>query len=51
MLRFLTWEAREILQSVDFEHLHPLSTASLETIILVVFPSYTFTYFPSYTVM
>ena len=51
VLKFLTCDVKGMHHSVDFEYRHPFDTASSDTIISVVLLSYTFTYFPSYTVM
>ena len=51
VFKFLTCDVKVMRHSVDCGHCHPFNTASLDKIISVVLLSYTFTYFPSYTVM
>ena len=47
VFKFLTCDVKGVRHSVDCGHCHPFNTDSLDTIILVVLPSYTFTYFTS----
>ena len=51
VFKILTCDVKGMLHSVDCGHHHPFNTASSDTIILVVLPSYTFNHFLSYTVM
>ena len=45
LFKFLTYDVKGMHHSVDCGYCHPFNTASPDTTILVVFPSYTFTSF------